>query len=278
MSALFASIKRSDKLTAVKVDTEQTFIRQVAQSFGNASDSYLAAARLQQQVALDALSSLPPDKQGHLLDLGCGPGWIHPRLTQYCNSFSAVDLSAGMLNKAAALALAKHYLQADAALLPVATASIDKLFSSLMLQWCPKPERVLSEIARVLAPDGRMVLTTLVDGTLTELTQAFASIDDKQHVNQFLPAAKVIAAAQAIANMQWQFELRNYPLYYPDVQSLARELKALGANQVAGRQSRGLTGKAYWRQLAGAYEARRTVLGLPASYQVLRISGVKHGI
>lgn len=266
-------------MTAVSAETAQEFIRQVAHSFGKACDSYLPAARLQQQVALDALALLPADKQGHLLDLGCGPGWIHPRFASYCSQFTAADLSAGMLAKAASQPLATHlatnYVQADAQQLPLPAHSVDKLFSSLMLQWCAKPAAVFAEIDRILAPGGRVVLTTLVDGTLAELKQAFASLDQQQHVNRFLPAAEVIAAAKPVSSIRWQFEQRCYPLFYPDVISLARELKALGANQVAGRQSRGLTGKGYWQHLAGAYDIHRSTLGLPASYQVLIISGYK---
>lgn len=269
-------------LTAAIVAPE--FIRQVAHSFGKACDSYLPAARLQQQVALDALTLLPADKQGHLLDLGCGPGWIHPRFTAYCNQFTAADLSAGMLAKAASQQLASHiaspltttYVQADAQQLPLPAQSVDKLFSSLMLQWCPKPAAVFAEAERILAPGGRIVMTTLVDGTLAELKQAFASLDQQQHINHFLPAADVVAAAGSVSNIRWQFEQRCYPLFYTDVVSLARELKALGANQVAGRQSRGLTGKGYWQQLAAAYDLNRTTLGLPASYQVLIITGYKN--
>ncbi|HEY0922509.1 methyltransferase domain-containing protein [Rheinheimera pacifica] len=267
-------------MTAVSAATAEGFIRQVAQSFGKACDSYLPAARLQQQVALDALTLLPANNHGHLLDLGCGPGWIHPRFAAYCSHFTAADLSAGMLAKAASQQLAAHiatnYLQADAKQLPLAAHSVDKLFSSLMLQWCPNPAAVFTEIDRVLAPGGRVVMTTLVDGTLAELKQAFASLDQQQHVNHFLPAAEVIAAAKLVGAINWQFEQRCYPLFYPDVISLARELKALGANQVAGRQSRGLTGKGYWQNLATAYDNNRTALGLPASYQVLIISGYKN--
>ncbi|MDP2713380.1 methyltransferase domain-containing protein [Rheinheimera sp.] len=263
-------------MTAVSAETAEGFIRQVAHSFGKACDSYLPAARLQQQVALDALALLPADKQGHLLDLGCGPGWIHPRFASYCNQFSAADLSAGMLAKAATQQLATNYVQADAQQLPLAAHSVDKLFSSLMLQWCPKPAAVFAEIDRILAPGGRVVLTTLVDGTLAELKQAFARVDTLAHVNHFLPAAAVVAAAESVSTINWQFEQRCYPLFYPDVVSLARELKALGANQVAGRQSRGLTGKGYWQSLAAAYDDNRTTLGLPASYQVLIISGYKN--
>ncbi|NRQ42548.1 methyltransferase domain-containing protein [Rheinheimera sp. YQF-2] len=271
-------------MTAVSAETAEGFSRQVAQSFGKACDSYLPAARLQQQVALDALALLPADQQGHLLDLGCGPGWIHPRFAAYCRHFTAADLSAGMLAKAASQPLAAHlvtpsatnYLQADAKQLPLAAQTVDKVFSSLMLQWCPEPAAVFAEIDRVLAPGGKVVLTTLVDGTLAELKQAFATLDGNQHVNEFLPAADVSAAARTVSNIHWQFEQRCYPLFYADVISLARELKALGANQVAGRQSRGLTGKRYWQNLAGAYDVNRSMLGLPASYQVLIITGYKN--
>ena len=252
------------------------FKQQVAKSFSAASLSYMQGARLQQQVALDALALLPKAASGHLLDLGCGPGWLHPRFADYCSAFTAVDLSAGMLEVAARSALAKSYLHADAQQLPLSDNSVDTVFSSLMLQWCSLPSAVFREIDRVLAPGGKVVITTLVDGTLTELSQAFASLDSYPHVQRFLAADSVKQAALTATEMNWQFEQRRYPLFYPDVQSLARELKLLGANQVAGRRN-GLTGKGYWQQLAQAYEVHRTVLGLPASYQVLLISGVKHG-
>lgn len=258
-----------------RLDSDSGFKHQVARSFSAASQSYMQGARLQQQVALDALALLPKAPAGHLLDLGCGPGWLHPRLTQYCEAFTAVDLSAGMLKTAAKAALAKTYLQADAQQLPLCDNSTDTVFSSLMLQWCAEPDAVFREIGRVLAPGGKVVITTLVDGTLIELAQAFASLDTYPHVSRFLPADMIKQAALATTSVNWQFEQRRYPLYYPDVQTLARELKLLGANQVAGRRN-GLTGKGYWQQLAQAYEVHRTMLGLPASYQVLMISGVKH--
>lgn len=264
-------------MTAVLADTAAVFSRAVAQSFSRASESYIGAARLQQQVALDAVALLPQEARGRLLDLGCGPGWLHPRLNRYCQQFTAVDLSAGMLAKAAQQQLATDYIQADAEALPLSSSSIDKVFSSLMLQWCAKPERVFSEIARVLQPGGRAVVTTLVAGTLTELQQAFRQLDNAEHIHRFLPEDALVSAAQR-SGMQWQAERRSYPLYYPDVMALARELKALGAHQVAGRYSaaeQGLTGKGYWHSLEQAYQPFRTMLGLPATYQVLILSGYK---
>ncbi|MDX1678357.1 malonyl-ACP O-methyltransferase BioC [Arsukibacterium sp.] len=256
---------------------QAAFLKQVAASFGKASDSYISAARLQQQVARDALAMLPAEANGCLLDVGCGPGWLHPEFSRYCAAFSAVDLSEGMLHKARTQQLATAYIQADAASLPLADRQFDKLFSSLMLQWCPTPKTALAEMARVLAADGRLVISTLIKGTLTELRDAFATLDQQAHIHSFLTADELITAARQLPDISWQFERRSYQLYYPDVQTLARELKALGANQVAGRSQSGLTGKGYWRKLAAAYEQHRCQDGIPATYQVLFIQGTKHG-
>jgi malonyl-CoA O-methyltransferase len=261
------------KLTASATPTLNQ--RRLADSFGQARDSYVAAARLQQRVALDALAMLAASHQGHLLDLGCGPGWLHPQFKPYCQDFTAVDLSAAMLSKAAESGLAKNYLQADAANLPLKNGSIDTVFSSLMLQWCPQPGQVLSEIQRLLTGTGQLVISTLVQGSLDELRSAFASLDNDNHVNRFLAPEQLMQICQQIPDINWQFEQRCYPLYYPDVISLARELKALGANQVVGKKRTGLTGKQYWQQLSQAYEPYRTDAGVVASYQVLFISGQK---
>lgn len=259
------------------VRDELSDLKRIARSFGKAKDSYFTAARLQQKVALDALNLLPKSSQGHLLDLGCGPGWLHPKFSDYCQQFSAVDLSADMLAKAAESALAAAYIQADAAKLPLKNNSVDTVFSSLMLQWCNAPHRVLSQIKQVLTAKGQFVISTLVEGSLDELRSAFLTIDNDNHVNNFMPTEQLMALCRDISGISWQFEQRHYPFYYPDVFSLAKELKLLGANQVMGNKRLGLTGKHYWQQLGQAYEQYRTSEGLKASYQVLFIQGQLNG-
>lgn len=254
-----------------------TFRQQLASRFSRASETYQQAARLQQQVAADALTLLKKDQQGILLDIGCGPGWNHPQLALFAEQLVAVDLSAAMLQKAASQQLPACYLQADAQQLPVQSHSINKVFSSLMLQWCMQPENVLKEISRVLGDKGQAVITTLAEGTLTELQQSTAAIDQHRHLHNFisLPALQAACQSSQSYGMQWQLISRCYQLFYPDVISLARELKAIGANQVNGRRN-GLTGKAYWQNLAQHYERHRTANGLPASYQVVILKGQKH--
>lgn len=244
----------------------------IAACFGKAAASYQHAARLQRQVAYQALAGLTAAAAssgttlGKTLDLGCGPGWLHPELAPHTETLTALDFSAGMLAAAKAQGQAAHYLLADAAAIPLADASINTVFSSLMLQWCPEPAEVLREISRVLTPGGRAVVTTLVAGTLSELQTAFAAVDQHQHVQHFLPL-NALSIAAAASGASWQVHSYQLDLSYPDIFALAKELKQLGASYIANRGRQGLTGKGYWQQVAAAYP-NASASGLTASYQV----------
>ncbi|MCB5227562.1 methyltransferase domain-containing protein [Alishewanella sp. 16-MA] len=249
---------------------------QVASCFSKAAGSYVDAARLQRQVAQAALTQLVSFGKplGHLLDIGCGPGWLHPELLSLAQKVTAVDLSSGMLVQAQAQQLPIHYLQADAAALPLPTASVDQVFSSLMLQWCPAPQQVFAEIARVLRPGGQFVITTLIEGTLTEMAQAFAAVDEQPHIHAFLSLADLQHAISGVA-LACSIQTTCYQLPYADIFALAKELKALGANHLANRAQRGLTGKGYWQRVSAAYPQSAVGIPLIASYYVVQISGTK---
>ena len=80
----------------------------IAACFGKAAASYQHAARLQRQVAYQALADLTASNTtsgptlGKTLDLGCGPGWLHPELAPHTETLTALDFSAGMLAAAKA--------------------------------------------------------------------------------------------------------------------------------------------------------------------------------
>ncbi|GGW58043.1 methyltransferase domain-containing protein [Alishewanella tabrizica] len=273
----------------------------IAQCFGKAASTYVGAARLQRQVAYAALTTLLQTKAstqsmnvtlpeqhistalspailGDVVDLGCGPGWLHAELLPLSQQLTAIDLSVAMLLQAAEQGLAIHYVQADAAALPLPSQSVDSVFSSLMLQWCPAPARVLSEVCRILKPGGRAVMTTLIAGTLAELAQAFTAVDDKPHIHAFLQLSDLqtaIMQTEQLHGVTWHLQTQCYSLPYTDIFALARELKALGANHLAQRAQRGLTGKGYWQKVASAYPKTDATGTLQASYQVVQLVACK---
>lgn len=246
----------------------------IARHFGRARESYEQAARLQRLVAAKALSLLTPTA-GLLLDLGSGPGWFHPKLKQHCADLIALDLSFDMLQKTKAAQQATLVFQADAQFLPVASESIDRVFSSLMLQWCEQPGLVLQEINRVLKPGGSAVLSTLLDGTLQEFKQAWSQVDSHQHINQFLPLDFYQQLEFQHPQLGLQLQTETVQLDYPDVLALARELKDLGANTVTQGRNKALTGKQSWQKVQQAYPSRCIDGQISASYQVLYLTLTK---
>ncbi|MBP8227377.1 MAG: malonyl-ACP O-methyltransferase BioC, partial [Pararheinheimera sp.] len=246
----------------------------IARHFGRARESYEQAARLQRLVAAKALSLLTPTA-GLLLDLGSGPGWFHPKLKQHCSELIALDLSHDMLQKTRAAQQAVLVVQADAQSLPVASESIDKVFSSLMLQWCEQPGLVLQEINRVLKPGGSAVISTLLEGTLQEFKQAWSQVDSHQHINQFLPLGFYQQLERQYPHLGLQLQTETVQLEYQDVLALARELKDLGANTVTQGRNNALTGKQRWQKVQQAYPSRCIDGQISASYQVLYLTLTK---
>jgi SAM-dependent methyltransferase len=97
-----------------------------------------------------------------VVEIGCGSAPCARWLARAGAEVVALDLSAGMLTRAAELnratGIAVPLLQADAARLPLATASMDLACSAFGgLPFVADAQAVLAEVARVLRPGGRFV-------------------------------------------------------------------------------------------------------------------------
>jgi len=75
----------------------------------------------------------------------------------------------------AAAAVARARICANADCVPLASDSVDCVFSNLMLNWQPAPHRVFPEIARVLREGGLLLFSSLGPDTLRELREACAA-------------------------------------------------------------------------------------------------------
>lgn len=246
--------------------------RTVASDFGKAAATYDTAARLQRVAGEMLLDMVPAHPVSPVLDLGCGTGLFLASLQQCYpkGQLLALDLSEGMISHARKHRdVSAHWLVGDADALPMASASVELVFSSLVLQWCPSLEKTLAEIARVLKPGGICVFTTLLDGTLKELNQAWQTVDAGQaHVNQFLGPDEVRAAGKRHFD-HVELKTSMQVLSYENPLHLLRELKALGARHKGDNRRRSLTGARRLQAFQEAYRPFQSATGeWPASYRL----------
>lgn len=127
-------------------------------------DSLRAAQHGEELRHLALLELLPRDLV--VLDVGTGTGFMLLGVAPRVDRFIGVDASEAMLAKARENLAAAGFPKADLRVgtmeaLPVEDASVDVVLSNMALHHATNPKAALREMARVLRPGGRLVLTDL---------------------------------------------------------------------------------------------------------------------
>lgn len=109
-----------------------------------------------------------------VLELACGTGQLSFPLCGWVHQWEATDFSEAMITeakkrtKAGAGTSAKlHFSVQDATALPYAENSFDAVVISNALHIMPFPQKALSEIRRVLKPEGLLFAPTFIHGDST---------------------------------------------------------------------------------------------------------------
>ena len=250
--------------------------RRVRAAFDAAAADYDAVAVVQAEVRARLLERLELFRLAprHILDAGCGTGHGTRALLRHYRRAAvvALDLAPGMLAQARRQRPWLRRLDpvcADAAALPLADASVDLVFSNLMLQWCNQPDAVFHEFRRVLRPGGLLLFATFGPDTLQELRAAWSAADGHTHVSRFIDMHDLGDALVRAGLADPVMDAEHLTLTYADLRSLMRDLKTMGAGNATAGRNRGLTGRQRLAAAEAHYERLRRDGRLPATWEVV---------
>lgn len=250
-------------------------------SFDRAARGYDAAAVLQQEVRMRMLARLEYINvvPRNILDAGAGTGHAaHALAARYPGTHVvALDLAPGMLQQAKTrepwwrnlIRQPQGLVCGDIEQLPLATASMDMIWSSLALQWCNDLDAAFSGMARVLRADGLLMFSTFGPDTLKEMRAATAADPEHVHVSRFIDMHDIGDALVRNGFTEPVLDMENFVMTYDDVLGIMRDLKAIGARNATHGRRRGLEGKGFLQQLTERYERFRDNGKLPATFEVV---------
>ncbi|HBV75388.1 MULTISPECIES: malonyl-ACP O-methyltransferase BioC [Vibrio] len=245
--------------------------RAIAQAFGKAAKTYDEHAAFQRNVGHCLLKLLPHDLSGlSILDLGCGTGYFSQQLALRGAQVTAFDLSDAMLEQCRLRCrqLSVEYIQGDAETLSFESEQFNIIFSSLAIQWCDDLDALVKSLINIIQPSGKVIFSTLLEGSLFELQQSWKNVDENQHVNQFHHLSSIQRAVDLSDAISHHIECVEMISWYDSSLGLMRDLKGIGATHVTGRSNR-VTKKSDLSLVEEAYQVFCNPMGqLPATYQV----------
>ena len=253
--------------------------RRMRESFEHATETYDAVAVLQREIADRLLARLEVVrlKPKVILDIGCGTGYDARKLVKrYPRArVLGLDIVEAMAHRARRnagwwrrLTGRGGFACGDAERLPLATSSVDMIVSNLALQWCD-PRTVFAEARRVLRPGGLLMFTTFGPDTLRELRDAWRAADDAPHVHAFIDMHDIGDMLIHAGFADPVMDMEPFTLTYASVLDVMRDIKQLGAHNVALNRTRGLTGKARFARFRAAYESLAQHGKIPATYEAV---------
>ncbi len=251
-------------------------------AFSRAATTYDASAVLQREVCTRMLERLEYIKlqPARVLDAGSGTGWGGRQLAaKYPDAqLISLDIAIGMLHAAHGrsnwwqkLFGGNRQLPvcADVEALPLASNSLELVWSNLAVQWCNDLPATFVELNRVLKTEGLLMFSTFGPDTLKELRQAFSGVDDHSHLNRFADMHDIGDMLVQAGFAEPVMDMEYLTLTYDDVRGVLLDLKAIGAHNATAGRAQGLMGKGAYARLIENYEKLRRDGKLPATYEVV---------
>jgi ubiquinone/menaquinone biosynthesis C-methylase UbiE len=143
----------------------------------------------------EALAALTLEPGDRFLDVGCGTGAAVRAAAGVAERAVGVDLSPEMIRRARELAGAgsrTEFVVGDSERLPFPAGAFTAVLCTASFHHYPDPERAVAEMARVLDPDGRLVLADgTADSWMARVADRLLRRFDRSHVRLYRNAELV---------------------------------------------------------------------------------------
>ncbi|MDA1311580.1 MAG: metalloregulator ArsR/SmtB family transcription factor [Proteobacteria bacterium] len=173
--ALAQDLRRLEAVRALRAEAARAYFRENAEEWDRIRSFHVDDRQV--EAALLSLVSGSPDTR--LLDIGTGTGRMLQLLSPVVGQAIGVDSSREMLSVARANLAEPDFAncsvrQADMSQLPWPNASFDLVIAHMVLHFTDDPAAAVAEAARVLRPDGRLLIVDFASHDIEELRAKFA--------------------------------------------------------------------------------------------------------
>jgi malonyl-CoA O-methyltransferase len=236
------------------------------------ADDFLSARTREELLSRLPLTNIRPHR---ILDAGAATGSASAELARRYRGCRVVSLDVSTARLAAARGghgrfARRDEVAGDAARLPFRDRVFDLVFANLLLPWLGDPGPMLAETARVLRPEGLFTFSSLGPDSFRELREAWATVDDGEHVPTFLDMHDLGDALVRAGLRDPVLDVERITVTYAEPAALWRDLTAAGARNTLAGRNRGLATPARFRRLAEAWgRSRRDDGRLPLTLELV---------
>ena len=247
--------------------------------FNRAAAHYDSHALLQKSVAHHlfsmALERWP--REITVLDAGAGTGFFGRFSALNNTGFKVIALDiAWRMCELSSREVHTFAINADMEMMPLKAEKVDAIFSSLALQWVGSPALVFEECKRVLKKGGDILFATIVEGTLSELEESFAAINEPHRMGSFNNEEELQEIITTMGFKNVSIIKRPIILHYPNVLTLLRSIKDIGAASKLEDRNRGILKRSTLAKLEEIYQSKFQEDGwLKATWNIVYISAKK---
>jgi malonyl-CoA O-methyltransferase len=256
--------------------------KKIREAFSNSAFQYEILANLQKEIGRELLRKIIYEGEYHsVLDVGMGTGWLTHRLKTHIPDSHVVglDFAFGMLEQALSKYEEMKVVLANAKELPFKDEQFDLIASNLAYQWILDLNLAFADAFRLLKTNGRFCFTMFGRQTLKELLEVLEEtlsakqnrpsfvtqyLDDEKRVGECLKECgfrEIVVSSEIIKS------------HFPDMMSLIRWLKEIGANKVYQNV---FFGKDLLREANRLYGERfKDRLGVSATFEVIWVDAKK---